>query len=80
MEEIQMRDEGKPVNGVAQAKHLSPCEFMYKGSFWMRRLSEMSLDELYDVEEKLLQELDGGGEKDGIYSEIVMVYEQLFLC
>jgi hypothetical protein len=31
-----------------------------RGSFWMRRLSEMSLDELYDVEEKLLQELDSG--------------------
>jgi tetratricopeptide (TPR) repeat protein len=51
---------------------------MYKGEFRMRRLSEMSLDELYDVEEKLLQELDSGGEKDGIYSEMVMVYEQIY--
>lgn len=44
----------------------------------MRRLSEMSLDELYDVEEKLLQELDSGEEKDWIYSEIVRVYEQIY--
>ncbi|AWI13513.1 hypothetical protein CQJ30_15965 [Caldibacillus thermoamylovorans] len=44
----------------------------------MRRLSEMSLDELYDVEEKFLQELDSGEEKDWIYLEIVEVYEQIF--
>ncbi|RAK14102.1 tetratricopeptide repeat protein [Anoxybacillus vitaminiphilus] len=43
----------------------------------MRRLSEMSLDELYDVEEKLLEELDNGGERDWIYSEIVRVYEKI---
>jgi tetratricopeptide (TPR) repeat protein len=43
----------------------------------MRRLSEMSFDELYDEETKLLEELDSGGEKDWIYSEIVRVYEKI---
>jgi tetratricopeptide (TPR) repeat protein len=44
----------------------------------MRRLSEITLDELYDEEAKLLEELDSVGEKDGIYSKLISVYQKLY--
>ncbi|WP_297987838.1 tetratricopeptide repeat protein, partial [uncultured Anoxybacillus sp.] len=43
----------------------------------MRRVQEMTLDELYDLEEKLLQELDSEG-KNWIYLDVVTVYERIY--
>ena len=44
----------------------------------MRRLSQMTIDELYDREEQLLEELNSGEAKDWIYHEIVDVYENMY--
>ncbi|OOE04636.1 hypothetical protein BO219_04360 [Anoxybacillus kestanbolensis] len=43
----------------------------------MRRLSRMTIDELYDREEQLLEELNSDEAKDWIYHEIVGVYEEI---
>ncbi|XWN52265.1 hypothetical protein L0P96_14295 [Anoxybacillus flavithermus] len=43
----------------------------------MRRLSQMTIDELYDREEQLLEGLNSGEAKDWIYHEIVGVYEEI---
>ncbi|MCL9971662.1 tetratricopeptide repeat protein [Anoxybacillus kestanbolensis] len=44
----------------------------------MRRLSQMTIDELYDREGQLLEELNSGEAKDWIYHEIVDVYENMY--
>ncbi|AST07071.1 hypothetical protein AF2641_09415 [Anoxybacillus flavithermus] len=43
----------------------------------MRRLSQMTIDELYDRKEQLLEELNSDEAKDWIYHEIVGVYEEI---
>ncbi|MCL6615846.1 MAG: tetratricopeptide repeat protein [Anoxybacillus ayderensis] len=43
----------------------------------MRRLTQMTLDELYHRQEQLLEELNSGEAKDWIYHEIVGVYEEI---